>query len=638
MLDKQGTPTIVTFLDESSPLATHPFYCDIIRQNLKLMLPEDYFQGRNIESKLRKHLPVVIKKSGTGLPQTISFYSLSHHRTNAFKFFFEMLSRYLIPGDVLNVILLYAVDFCMPEVGKGIYTLCEVMIRIDDEAKLELVERAFPILQTEIKLGLETKWIAEKVLEVKGLSNDQKTAMVQQAVAALMHRKPNVINHEIVTEMQHILLITKEEFKSKRSVRQLARLIAAQYLFRRALLTYNDEHPEKRKVLIKCSRIPHDDREVLGITIGMSFVTEKEIFEKRQLLLAFQHHFSHVKVIPDSILINRRGTELLTTLYLEIEKPHGERFESEEINLLKAELPKDLLSHVEHLMHPIFMPRNEEEIMRNILALSQQLKYARDIPQVFISFDQQSRGNLIFTIILARVVKENQPTIQEHFKAKPSFLKYIHDRTKRVGVIRKKYPKEVTVFRVKFGKEDFLRLDHSIDLFKARQAVVHELNRLVGDFRDFNGGMISKQKELLRKVKERLTEDRVKFNAILVENFFYNLTPVIMQTVLEPEAFMFLFKMLLETIKKGVPSGANILHKMKSDGHYVYVLFLAHDRAIVDDIDKTLSRFRQGPSELATADISQNDIIAIGYIFRSIDENKKLVFSQTIDTLVQSFN
>ena len=56
-------------------------------------------------------------------------------------------------------------------------------------------------------------------------------------------------------------------------------------------------------------------------------------------------------------------------------------------------------------MPPVFMPRNEEEIMRNIVSLSDQIKYLRDIPQVFITFDEQTTANLFFTIIMVRLLK-----------------------------------------------------------------------------------------------------------------------------------------------------------------------------------------------------------------------------------------
>src|SRR5262249_49375099 len=147
---------------------------------------------------------------------------------------------------------------------------------------------------------------------------------------------------------------------------------------------------------------------------------------------------------------------------------------------------------------------------RNILALSKQIRYLRDIPQVIISFEEQTDRNLIFRIIYVRLLLEEKKPLGLNDNS--TFLRFMPERTKVVGYLRKKYEKEATVFRVKFAKDSFLRGDHSIDLYKARQALVNELNRLFGEFRDFNGGMIAKQNELLTEVKTYLAKDGASYN------------------------------------------------------------------------------------------------------------------------------
>jgi hypothetical protein len=368
--------------------------------------------------------------------------------------------------------------------------------------------------------------------------------------------------------------------------------------------------------------------------VGLNFLRDKEVFEDKQLFNAIHHHLEMIKPREGSYILNRRGQELLTTVYIEVERASS--FTHEELKNLKHELPKDLKNHVEHLLHPIFMPRNEEEIIRNIVALANQLKYSRDIPQVFISFDQQSRASLFFNIIIVRILKKGAHPIQDHFKK--SFLKYIHDRTKIVGTIRKTYSKEATVFRVKFSKDDFLRADRSIDLYKARQAVANELGLLIGEFRDFNGGMISKQSELFTKVKESLLQEKEKFNPVMLENVFYSLTPVIMQTVLEAEAFKRMFQFLLARIKKGIPAQQKFVYKILSEDNFVYLVILSHDRACSDNIDAIIMKYKHASTELASIDIKVNDLICTGYIYRSQDEGKRIIFAHSIENSIQTIN
>ena len=83
---------------------------------------------------------------------------------------------------------------------------------------------------------------------------------------------------------------------------------------------------------------------------------------------------------------------------------------------------------------------------------------------------------------------------------------YQIDRVKVVGKLRRKVPKEVAVVRVRLPSEKFLREDYSVDLFKARQHLVKEMEQILGEVRDYNGGMIAKQSENFARLKKLLQE------------------------------------------------------------------------------------------------------------------------------------
>ena len=70
------------------------------------------------------------------------------------------------------------------------------------------------------------------------------------------------------------------------------------------------------------------------------------------------------------------------------------------------------------------MPRNEEEVMRNIITLSNQLRLSRDLPQVIINFEEQSSKQLSFTVIWLRVLKPADLPIKNHFKMRFIFKVY----------------------------------------------------------------------------------------------------------------------------------------------------------------------------------------------------------------------
>lgn len=629
-------PRIVTHFEKS-----HHYYEQNIKNFLRKNFPEIFESRDHFSEMIRKKLPIIMTLPCDKPGSNMSFLCLYRSRLHAFKFFFDLVSQWLIPGKKQNIVLVNSADFSLPDLSEIWFTLSEMIIHVESQQDLEIIQRNIPLIETEIKLGIDSEYYAHKILEVKGVTQGQKVAMIQQHIATLIRRMPEAFSKDIFTEMQHILVLCHDDFKEQRSISHLSRLIGAHYLFRKQLLQHIKEFPERRHILLKLFKTtvnyPGGKKQVLAVMVGLNFLREKEVFEHRHLLKAIKDHVPQAVAIDQTFFINRKGSESITSVYMEIEKSDGSLFSTLELASLKKQLPLALQQHIGRPILRVFMPRNEEEIMRNILSLSNQLKYLRDIPQVFISFDEQTDRNLFFTVIFVRILKDDDKSIQEKIRIADSFLRYIHDRSRIVGNLRKKYSKEATVFRVKFPKENFLRGgDHdSIDLYKARQAVVNELSRILGEFRDFNGGMISKQHEFLAEVRSQLTKEGIKYQDILLENFFYSLTPVIMRTVLEPLAFKFLFQMLLEMQSKGLSKGYKFGAKMQYDTDFSYAMFHAHHRNALDEASKGLHKFHHHGSELVQGYVKTADFVYMGYIYRCMYPQKQIQFRSEVESIIE---
>ena len=231
-------------------------------------------------------------------------------------------------------------------------------------------------------------------------------------------------------------------------------------------------------------------------------------------------------------------------------------------------------------------------------------------------------------MILLRILKSDSLPVQEIFKKAETFLEYIHDRTQNAGSLRRKYMKEATVFRIKLPKDHYLRADHSIDLVRARQVVATELSRIIGEVRDYNGGIISKQNELFSALRQLLKES-VKYNDLLLENFFYSLTPVIMRTVLEPEVVRLLFLMLLESIEERL--GRNYALRFSVEKQFVFVMIKTEDRTVKEEITRALAKLQLHGSKLAFSYVSVYEHIYLGLIYRSDDlKAQKELFCETL--------
>lgn len=556
---------------------------DLIRR----LVPEELLHASGLflphsRSAFADLLPIVSWSDLSKGPCTLSVLILSKYRFNGHSFFYEMISRWLLPHKKLNVELYFTSDVRLSHLSDDLLSVAEIVVQLKSVQEVEEVRRNIPILETEIKLGVVSSFHARRILEFKGLSNDGKTAMIQEKIGSLIQSHSGEFDRGIFSQMQQFLVTCSDEFKNERDYHHISRIISNLYSLRKLLKQNVEASPQKRHVQVKFLKtslskelkssvfelgenvspwvkssvnpfIPdaltnQKSKHVLGVLVGLNFLREHEVFETTNLISAIQKHFPLILSVEGSFFVDRCADSPIQTLYLEIEKPEGSDFHMEEVQVLRNCLPDQIKGHIEQLAHPIFMPRNEEEVLRNIMALSRQLRFVNDMPQVIITFDEQKERSLGFTVILLRVSSLNGPTLHEIFLNSNTSLQYIPDRVRRVGHLRKKYVKEATVFRTHVGLDPFLRVDGSIDLYKARQFIFDELCKLIGDVRDYNGGMIYKQTELLDRLKTSLGKVADQ-NDMLIEKFYYAINPIEMRTSLDVDHLKHFFLLLLQSLK-----------------------------------------------------------------------------------------
>lgn len=607
-------------------------YLEATRSLLMKVLPESLTL-----QELPKMLPLITWTKFKELPFNLSFIVLWPFRPKAFQFFHELITRWLVPGRRLNIELFFAIDFRFKELGDTVYTLAEVRVRVETEQERDVLKQHLPIVSTELRLGIVSVYHARRILEIKGIGADEKTAMVQESIAALIKRQRQGVDFDIFSEMQHFLVTCGDRFKAVHEYRYISRLICFFYLFRRTVRSLMSRDKEKRHLVLKLMKVhlrkSNLSKPVLGVLVCLNMTNDHEIFEERHLLSAVKHLVPQAKMVDASCIQNTKDG--IKTLYMEVEQEN--EFSLEELNLLKKELASIVKNQIERLVHPIFMPRNEEEIMRHILTLSGELKYVRDIPEVILTFDEHTATRLSFTVILLRVLKPGSVSIQEIFRRAETFLEYIPDRTKIVGMLRGKHAKEASVFHVRLDKACFLRQDHSVDLYKARQTIVAELIRILGDLRDFNGGMISKQNELFVALKE-LLGSIAKHHELILENFFYSLTPVVMRTLLEPLLLKNFFIFLLDSVEDGIPDGSSFSLKVHKEQEGLFIAILAKEIPFKETLIRTLENLKNIGYESVISSLFTQEIHCLGLIYRGTEEEKQSLFYSTIEEVIQINN
>ncbi|MBI3508384.1 MAG: hypothetical protein HY069_01930 [Chlamydiia bacterium] len=93
----------------------------------------------------------------------------------------------------------------------------------------------------------------------------------------------------------------------------------------------------------------------------------------------------------------------------------------------------------------------------------------------------------------------------------------------------------------------FLRADCSVDLYKARSSIYAQLTQVLGELRDYNGGMLFKQIEQVNALQQALGKGT---DSVLLEKFFYALMPMEMRTSLDTETLKQFFVLFLHAVKR----------------------------------------------------------------------------------------
>ena len=182
MVQEGYIPKISTPFECAEENLNGPFYCQKIYNILKKIVPRDIFLCPESDEDFREDqrerfqalLPLVNYTLCDRLPANLSFYVVYKYRSNAFKFFFEMISRWLVPGKRLNIVMVYAADFKLPEIGDDLYTLCEVILHVESQEDLDEIKRNLPVMETEARLGVESNYHARRILEIRGIGVDEK--------------------------------------------------------------------------------------------------------------------------------------------------------------------------------------------------------------------------------------------------------------------------------------------------------------------------------------------------------------------------------------------------------------------------------------------------------------------------------
>lgn len=616
----------------------------------QLLYQENEEKLRKAFSQLTKILPIFSPSIGNNVPSTIAVASfcLADYTEGVGRYIGDMLSRWLIPGKQLTLVGNRSLAFTFVKYPQQEFFLNEYLIAVKEKSELEIIRNNISSLLSELRVTILAVYYARYIVSISSLSLEQKTTMIQENISSLLdspakikesnifdqmqqfliklsaeekfhqvkqnithlfQSRPKAFDRDVFYEIRHFMNAFRDKFTASRDPRHISRVIAFQYLFKKSILAKVENEPQERHLSLKLLKTHVDGKKVLGLLITIHLLKETERFDKEHIVEAISAIVGKVDVLGDSF-ISERSDDAVRSYYIEIEM---NKLTFEDIKKLKKDLHHELKARVENVVHPIFMPRNEEEIMRNIIVLHKQIRFVRDLPQAIITYDKQLGDELSFQVILVRVIKENSAPLENLLEQHQ--LAFTIDEVKSLGYLKRKHPKEAIVFHVFLHKKSFFRKDFSLDLHKARNQVVRNLIRVIGEFRDYNGGMIVKQNEALEALRLSLRESGLS-NDFLLENFFYAIRPGFMQSIIETKILHELFNMLLAGMQSDFDT-CPVYFVSKRIKRYLLIMICSPKDVCKEVAQKMVASFNIPSGDLVTCSINTYELSSFGIIYRS---------------------
>lgn len=593
------------------------------------------------------------------------------HTHGVGRFTRDLFSRWLVPGKQIPVVDARGLAFRFALYPEESFYVSHLTLDVPDVKDLFFIKTNLPIIAKELKINILAVQHARHVISIKPLSLEQKKILIQENITSLLNRsskeiepsvfeyvhqltakmvseervtqikdqlspllelKPTAFDRDLYSEMQHLVAQLKDSFTIARDVRYLNRVISYHYIFRKIIANSVAADPAKRhisaKILRTMVRLDDHSYPILGVLVCINFINDNEVFEERHLLKAIQSIVPHCTLVADSCIVERHNNARVKSVYLEIEKSDKTAYHASEVKELKKKIAQEVRNRIEGLVQPVFVHRNEEEVMRNMLDLSKQLKYIHDLPQVIVNFHKQTAFEISFIVIILKLKKPGEKPLKEIFTNSSTILKFYNHDIKTVGVLRKRYPKEAHVIELRLDKKQFLRKDFSLDLYKARLCVVSEITRLIGDVRDYNGGMIAKQHEILSSLKHLLLEEGIH-NDFLLENFFYSLTPNYMQSLCSPTLLKHAFSLLLSVLEHEFNKEMFFTNTLLHEDHYILMIG-AVKGSFKEVISNVIDDLLTSAHEISYSWVNIYDITCVGFLLRYENPSEYKHFHDTI--------
>ncbi len=636
------------FAKSDNHLAENDMQALSIECALEKLLPENFFEDldktQNDYLKEERRalfeslLPFVSWSTCTKTPCALSVFFICHPTSiKTLAFAKHLLCHSLTPGKALNILSHNALEFIASDLSEDRYIYCEITVEVEFARDLEKIQRKLPLIAAEIRRGITSASCAQQSLEKKEAFLPWKVDLIYDDLYQVHARLPAIFTDELFKTFHHFLLAVPSAFRSIRKARHISRTLCYLFYKCRSIRQMASHLSFPKHVQVKMFptklHFPFGTRKVTGIVIALSLLKDRQFFDEALLMDAIQSILPTARLVKNSYFMIDSVRSI--GVYIEIENTDGSPISYQMRLRLERLLPSEIRGHIEELIHPIFMPRNDEEIYQSVIKLGGALTAPTSKARVLITYDQQVDDTLVFSVVCVRLIRLDAPPLSATLTHLQKNFSASFDQVKVIGKLDNTLVKEANIFSLKAPKKKFLRKDGFIDLHKAKNTLFQEIKKDLIDGVDVHAELMESQEHLFESLKMDIPH-LSKNQEYILEGLFYSMTPMNALCELSIAPIKELFFLLLEVIDGSSSHKLNDCLFMEHDEQFEYAVLRSDDATFKDEIDLMLSSLNIAAHHLMSSYVCIHGTHFFTYVCRSSDSSAK-GFSQTMQEAAKNW-
>lgn len=336
------------------------------------------------------------------------------------------------------------------------------------------------------------------------LLEKKKRFLFEELVFKIASRFQSSLGPDLKSAYHCFLSSLPKHFFLSRTLPVIRKTLLSQFFLQKKIEAFLKK--EKNVLVVRLIKYPSS----IGVAIAST-----SSFQKKELVQLLKSLLPGVQELPQSFYLFYQPDHEYFYTYFEVTKLRGKELLQTDLKKLEQKLKEHLLI-TSPLTPALFWPYNKEDSHRQIQILVKELNDQRDVAHISIQFQEQSVHSLQFLVHLVRP-KQEQPIQLDLLPDSLSFFQYsTHE-------IHTPFSMEITVFSLKMPAHLFDVRD-SINLLYARRYLIKQLELLIGEFRDFNGGLFEKQQLQFEELRRNFAS-KIPYFHHFAEKLFYALHP-----------------------------------------------------------------------------------------------------------------